>query len=72
MSSAVMKLNNYLQKTGRTAQLSWLEHSDGPANALNWTVKCKLSGQVIGEAASPKKSDAKEAAAAMALRRLGQ
>ncbi|KAI0720175.1 hypothetical protein C8Q72DRAFT_890708 [Fomitopsis betulina] len=72
MSSAVMRLNNYLQKTGRAMQLSWYEHSTGPANALKWTVECKLNGQVIGDATSPRKGDAKEAAAAMALRRLGQ
>ncbi|KAH9929705.1 uncharacterized protein B0H18DRAFT_1117260 [Fomitopsis serialis] len=70
--SAVMRLNNHLQRNGQLEQLSWAESSYGPPNDLNWTMKCKLREQVLGEATSKRKSDAKEAAAATALSRLGQ
>ncbi|KAH9837305.1 uncharacterized protein C8Q71DRAFT_857614 [Rhodofomes roseus] len=72
MATAVLRLNNYLQNRGQLPNFSWEESSNGPANALNWTMKCKLNGQVLGEATSGRKGDAKEAAAAIALRRLGQ
>lgn len=38
---------------------------------LNVGSRFAVNGQVVAEASSPKKNDAKEAAAALALRRLG-
>ncbi|KZT72935.1 hypothetical protein DAEQUDRAFT_808897 [Daedalea quercina L-15889] len=70
--SALNRLNNYLQRTKREAHLSWEETSYGPPNALDWKVKCKINGQVYGEATSRRKNEAKEMAATMALQRLGQ
>ncbi|KZT08621.1 uncharacterized protein LAESUDRAFT_748720 [Laetiporus sulphureus 93-53] len=60
-----------LQKTGQAALLSWEASSVGPANELLWTVKCKLRGEIKGEASSRSKHEAKEMAARRALESLG-
>jgi len=71
MATAVTKLNNLLQKKGRSSGLSWIDSHTGPANALQWTVSCKLDGQQIGVGTAPTKGEAKEAAALQAYQRLG-
>lgn len=71
MSSYVIKLNNYLQKNGKHALLSWADSSSGPANALEWSVSCKYDGRIYGTGVARSKGEAKEIAARQALQALG-
>ncbi|KAI0931443.1 hypothetical protein AcW2_000333 [Taiwanofungus camphoratus] len=67
----IIRLNNHLQQTNQTHVLSWAESSKGPANALQWTIICKIGGQARGIGTASSKSAAKEAAALQALQSLG-
>ncbi|KAI0962304.1 hypothetical protein AcV7_001176 [Taiwanofungus camphoratus] len=71
MTSPIIRLNNHLQQTNQTHVLSWAESSKGPANALQWTIICKIGGQARGIGTASSKSAAKEAAALQALQSLG-
>ncbi|KAI0778650.1 hypothetical protein BD413DRAFT_510755, partial [Trametes elegans] len=71
MPRYIVDLNNYLQKQGQLAALNWVETHVGAGNSIQWTVKCKLQGEVVGTGVSHQKGNAKEEAARQALVALG-
>ncbi|OBZ77591.1 hypothetical protein A0H81_02210 [Grifola frondosa] len=50
------------QTSKNTHLVSWEESAVGPANAVQWKAKCKVSGEVKGVGVGHKKSIAKEEA----------
>ncbi|KAL6307647.1 hypothetical protein BKA93DRAFT_767110 [Sparassis latifolia] len=65
-----IELNNYLQKNNLSHAISWLNEQCGGGNA-EWTVTCKINGEVKGVGKSSKKNAAKDYAAKQTLRSLG-
>ncbi|KAK0457932.1 uncharacterized protein EV420DRAFT_1545394 [Desarmillaria tabescens] len=59
------------QAQGDTNVLSYQESVVGPSNKAEWTVICKVSGEIKGIGVGPSKSAAKERAAKQALQGLG-
>ncbi|SJL06415.1 uncharacterized protein ARMOST_09751 [Armillaria ostoyae] len=71
MPKFVTLLNNYFQARGDTSVLSYQESVVGPSDRAEWTVVCKVSGEIKGIGVASSKSAAKETAAKQALQRLG-
>ncbi|KAF8140654.1 hypothetical protein EV363DRAFT_1413860 [Boletus edulis] len=67
----ITALNNHLQGRNELHLLSWKQSHEGPANALVWTMECKVGGQVLGSASAGQVQTAKEQAAQSACRALG-
>jgi len=64
-------LNNYLQGQRKGHLLSWVETQTGGSNAAQWTMTCKIGGEVMGSATAGNKNVAKDKAAKQALEKLG-
>ncbi|KAH7922858.1 hypothetical protein BV22DRAFT_1131101 [Leucogyrophana mollusca] len=61
-----------LQSTGQLSSLTWRMSPSGPPHDPRWTSTCVISGVVYGVGTGTNKSNAKKAAATIALRALGQ
>lgn len=72
LNDATVALNNYLQKTGQLAHLSWEESRSGPQHLPVWTSICKISGHEIGRGTGAAKHLARIMAAEAALEHLTQ
>jgi len=69
-NEGTVALNNYLQSKNQAALLTWEESSSGPAHAPQWTLTCKLNGEVVGVGTGAQKHIAKDMAAKAALQTL--
>ncbi|KAH9943981.1 uncharacterized protein BXZ73DRAFT_96494 [Epithele typhae] len=63
-------LNNYLQRNGLVAHLSWQEMWTGARHRQEWTANCVIKDEVLGAGKGLTKSAAREQAAGIALRAL--
>jgi len=59
------------QSIGQLRSVTYLEQDNGPTAGNRWSVVVKIDGRVVGSCDAPRKSAAKEAAAAQALKSLG-
>ncbi|EFI28705.1 hypothetical protein CC1G_13731 [Coprinopsis cinerea okayama7 len=66
-NDAISRLNQYLNKIGKAASLSWQECNYGPPHDSKWTCVCKIDGEPRGEGTSTHKHTAKNIAAEQAL-----
>ncbi|KAI9567826.1 hypothetical protein HD554DRAFT_2172886 [Boletus coccyginus] len=64
-------LYNHLQRRYEHRLLTWMTSSAGPADALVWSVECKVGHQVLGRGSASRLRDAKEKAAQFACQALG-
>ncbi|KAI9057054.1 hypothetical protein FKP32DRAFT_1681794 [Trametes sanguinea] len=73
MPRYVVELNNceYRHKQGQCAALGWTESQTGAGNNIQWTMTCKINGEVTGTATAQQKGAAKEEAARQTLVKLG-
>ncbi|KAF8225549.1 hypothetical protein L208DRAFT_422529 [Tricholoma matsutake] len=63
-------LHNYLQERREVHLLSWAESASTLPDLMQWTVQCKIGGEVKGTGVGVQKATAKQAAAKQACEAL--